>query len=122
MVYLIVYYQKAVVCFLEYLYMNGRVLRIMFGYVQLELLGNIQGIYGCINAWLPFVQHGQHCFIYVVIYKQDSGLGTFDKSGGEFICLENLPIVENASYRRKCGFYEEINLLFCFSNSAFQLL
>ena len=41
MVYFIVNDEKTVVRFCEYLYWNGRVLRIMLGNIQLELVGNL---------------------------------------------------------------------------------
>ena len=66
--------------FPELLYLNGRVLGVVFGDVKLELLRYLLCVDSCRNASLPFVQHSQDSLIHVVVNEDDTGLGTLDKT------------------------------------------
>ena len=68
MIYSIVDDKEPVMRFAEYVYRDGRVLRIMLGDIQGKLLGYFLGKDGRAHSGMTLIQHCEYTFIHIVVF------------------------------------------------------
>lgn len=116
----IIYNQKTVMAFFVCVYLYRRVLAVVSIQVQLKLAAYSLRVNVGFHSVIPFTEHQQHGFIYIVVYQQKGFLCRPYQVGGELVGIEQLTIVEDALYRWQRSANEEIYLLGMFCNSMLQ--
>ena len=95
--------EEAVVVTLAVIDSDGWILLVMTLDVKLELFGIpelLTSIDGSRDVGITIAEHRQGIDVDVVIYEDDGCLGLFDKADDMGIGIEDLPVVEDALYRR----------------------
>ena len=80
------------------LYRNGRVLRIVLGNIQLELIGNLLGIDSCINSRFTLVQHSQYGFVHIIVYQNNALCGRLNDGVYKSVGVVDLTVIEYALF------------------------
>ena len=88
--------------------------------VQLQLFVEFGGIYRGFYSFLPFAEHHERTFIYVIVDENDGFFGGFYQVGGKDVGIEDLSFEEDTFYRGQGGADEEVNLFFCLCDTFFQ--
>ena len=95
--------EEAVVVTLAVIDSDGGILLVMTLDVKLELshiLRLLTSVDGGRDVVITIAEHRQGIDVDVVIYEDDGCLGLFDKADDMDIGIEDLPVVEDALYRR----------------------
>ena len=104
--------EEAVVIPLTYIYYNRCILLVMTLHVELLLLRELTGVDGGRDVGITIAEHRQGIDVDVIVDKDDGCLGLFDEADDMGVCIEDLPVVEDAFDWWQGGTDEEIDL-FC---------
>ena len=104
--------EEAVVITLAYIYYNRCILLVMTLHVELLLLRELAGVDSGRDVGISIAEHRQGIDVDVIVDKDDGCLGLFDKADDMGVCIEDLPVVEDAFYWWQGRADEEIDL-FC---------
>ena len=106
MIYPIVDDKEPVMRFAEYVYRDGRVLRIMLGDIQGKLLGYFLGKDGRAHSGRTLIQHCEDTLVHIVVNENDSGCCGFDEFTNELVCVEYLTLEEDTLLGFQCFFFQ----------------
>ena len=98
--------KEPIVRLIERLDVDGRILGVVTGKIQLQLLRDLLGIDGGRNSCTPLVKQGQHGFVNVVVEKDDFPCRLFDQAANETICIEYLAFEEDALLGFQLSFFK----------------
>lgn len=97
----IVNHKEPVVSLVERLYVDGRILRIVFVNIKLKSGSNCLCVNSGTNFMPPFGEHGQDFVVDIVVDEYNPGLGAADQLIHEFIRIINLAVEEDTLLRKR---------------------
>lgn len=98
MIHFVVNKQEAVVCSVELLYFNGRILGVMTVNIQAEPVADMLRIDSCRHSSFPFVKQREYGVIHIVVNKNNRMSGLSYQIGHETVSVKHLPVIEYTLY------------------------
>ena len=92
--------EEAVVISLTVIDGDGGILLVMTLHVELLLLGEMAGVDGGRDVGITIAEHRQGIDVDVVVDEDNGCLGLFEEADDVDVGIEDLPVVEDALYRR----------------------
>ena len=100
MIHLIVNKQKAIMCLVEPLYTDNRILSVVAVNIQLKLIADTLRADRGRHSFCSFIKQSKHGIIHIVVYQHYGLLRFSHQTGNKTICVKYLSVIEYALRRR----------------------